>query len=99
MRCERQKKCEVAPFVRLRNFAGIKPDLLPSVYDAAKAKQDKFMPGSHIPILDPIGLRKNRPDYILILPWNIADEVREEMSDLAAAGTKFVTAAPELSIV
>lgn len=80
------------------NFAGIKPDLLPVVYDAAKAKQNKFMPGSHIPILDPKELINNRPDYILILPWNIATEVKKDLSYLAAKGTKFVTAVPKLEI-
>ncbi len=80
------------------NFAGIKPDLLPVVYDAAKAKQNKFMPGSHIPILDPKELINNRPDYILILPWNIATEVKNDLSYLAEKGTKFVTAVPKLEI-
>ena len=80
------------------NFAGIKPDLLPSVYDAAKAKQGKFMPGSHIPIYNPRALRQNRPDYILILPWNITAEIKRDLSDLAEKGTKFVTVVPKLEI-
>ena len=69
------------------------------VYDAAEAKQNKFMPGSHIPILNPKELRQNRPDYILILPWNIATEVKTGLSDLANKGTKFVTAVPKLVVV
>ncbi|MFV0333140.1 MAG: methyltransferase domain-containing protein [Tropicimonas sp.] len=81
------------------NFAGIRPDLLPYVCDAAPSKQGKFMPGSHIPIVAPEALRANRPDYVLILPWNIAAEVREQLADLAAAGTRFVTAIPELRIL
>ncbi|QLF71756.1 methyltransferase domain-containing protein (plasmid) [Peteryoungia desertarenae] len=81
------------------NFAGVKPDLLPVVYDAAKAKQGKFLPGSHIPILSPDALRTMRPDYVLILPWNIADEVIRQNDDLRQAGTRFVTAVPELKIV
>jgi len=80
----------------LLNYAGIKPDLLPFVCDAASAKQGKFMPGSHIPILPPSALDLRRPDYVLILPWNIAAEVRAQLAPLAARGTRFVTAVPEI---
>ncbi|WP_435088584.1 class I SAM-dependent methyltransferase [Candidatus Pelagibacter bacterium nBUS_29] len=59
----------------LLNYAGIKKDLISCVYDAAKAKQGRFMPGSHIPILPPNQLYRSRADYILILPWNIASEI------------------------
>lgn len=82
----------------LMNYAGIRPDLLPFVCDAAPSKQGKLMPGSHIPILPPDALRQTRPDFVVILPWNIAAEVRSQLSDLAAAGTRFVTAVPELTI-
>ncbi len=82
----------------LLNYAGVKPDLLPYVCDAAVAKQGRFMPGSHIPILPPAALAERRPDYLLILPWNIADEVRQQNADLAALGTQFVTAVPMLEI-
>jgi SAM-dependent methyltransferase len=80
----------------LINYAGIKPDLLPFVYDAAVAKQGKFLPGSHIPILSPAVLTKRRPDYLLILPWNIAAEVKQLNARLAELGTRFVTAVPTL---
>lgn len=80
------------------NFAGVKPDLLPFVCDAAQSKQGKLMPGSHIPILPPDALRVRRPDYLLILPWNIALEVRTQMADLAAQGTRFVTVVPEVRV-
>ena len=83
----------------LLNYAGVKPDLLPFVCDAAAAKQGKFMPGSHIPILAPEALDEQRPDYLVILPWNIAAEVRQQNAKLAALGTKFVTAVPGLEIV
>ncbi|MDR6815817.1 SAM-dependent methyltransferase [Neorhizobium sp. 2083] len=83
----------------LLNFAGVKPDLLPYVCDAAAAKQNKFMPGSHIPILHPDEIVARRPDYVMILPWNIATEVRQQLASLAEQGTKFVTAVPELQIV
>ena len=82
----------------LLNFAGVKPDLLNFVCDAAPAKQGKFMPGSHIPILPPETLEMNRPDYLVILPWNIGAEIRVQNMALARAGTKFVTAVPELKI-
>lgn len=82
----------------LLNFAGVKPDLLPFVCDAAPAKQGKFMPGSHIPILPPQALQDHRPDYVVILPWNIAYEVKQQNSNLAEKGTKFVTAVPKLEL-
>lgn len=82
----------------LLNYAGAKPDLLPFVCDAALAKQDKFMPGSHIPILPPLELEKHEPDYVLILPWNIKSEVIEQNSNLKEKGVRFVTAVPKLVI-
>ena len=82
----------------LLNYAGVKPDLLPFVCDAAVAKQGKFMPGSHIPILAPTALLEQRPDYLVILPWNIAAEVKQQNAELTARGTQFVTAVPKLSI-
>lgn len=82
----------------LLNYAGIKPDLLPYVCDAAAAKQGRFMPGSHIPILPPAVLAERRPAFLLILPWNIADEVRQQNAALVDSGTRFVTAVPTLEI-
>lgn len=83
----------------LLNYAGVKPDLLPFVCDAAAAKQGKFMPGSHIPIFPPVLLTERQPDYVLILPWNIAAEVRQENAALVEHGTQFVTAIPTLEFV
>ena len=82
----------------LLNYAGVKPDLLPFVCDAAPSKQGKFLPGSHVPILPPDALREQRPDYVLILPWNIAQEIKQQNTHLTATGTSFVTAVPELRI-
>lgn len=82
----------------LLNYAGVKTDLLPMVADAAKAKQGKYMPGSHIPIVPPDRLKSLHPDFLLILPWNIATEVKSQNQDLAVSGTRFVTAVPSLSI-
>lgn len=80
----------------LMNYAGVRPDLLPYVCDAAPAKQGKYLPGSHIPIRSPETLRTRPPHVVIILPWNIANEVRGQLADLAENGTLFVTAVPEL---
>jgi len=81
----------------LLNYAGVKPDLLPFICDAALSKQDKFMPGSHIPILAPDILQKTSPDYVLILPWNIRTEVKSQLAWLTT--TTFVTAIPNLEMI
>jgi len=83
----------------LMNYAGIRPDLMPFVCDAAKAKIGQYLPASHIPILPPSALEDNRPDYLVILPWNIASEVMNQNAELAKRGTKFVVAVPELKVI
>jgi SAM-dependent methyltransferase len=80
----------------LLNYAGIRKDLLPYVCDAAPSKQGKFLPGSHIPILPPSAMRERRPDLVLILPWNIADEVVAEHGYVRDWGAQFVVAVPTL---
>ena len=82
----------------LLNFAGIHADLIGYVVDKNPAKQGKFMPGSRIPILSPVALREQRPDYLVILPWNLSAEVKQQNSWLAKSGTRFVTAVPRLEI-
>ncbi len=82
----------------LLNFAGVRPDLLSFVCDAATSKQRKFMPGSHIPIHPPDRLAAEALDYIVILPWNIADEVVAQNRAPSAKGTKFVTCVPQLEV-
>ena len=82
----------------LLNYAGVKSDLLPLVCDAAEAKQNKYMPGSHIPILNPEAIEQTEPDYVVILPWNIADEVTNQLR-VDLPDTKFLIAVPELNIV
>lgn len=82
----------------LLNFAGVKPDLLPFVCDAARYKQGQYMPGSHIPIVAPSHLDDHPVDQVLILPWNIADEVMKQLAHLRARGTTFVTAVPRLLV-
>ncbi len=83
----------------LLNYAGVKPDLLPFVCDAAPSKQGKYMPGSHIPIMSPSVLVEHAPDYLLILPWNIASEVMKQNAALLKKGTKFVTGIPNLEVL
>lgn len=80
----------------LLNYAHIKSDLMSFVCDAAPSKQGKYMPGSHIPILPPSVIDEMRPDMIVILPWNIAGEVKTQLAHTKAWGAKFVTAVPEL---
>ena len=75
----------------LLNYAGIQPDLLPAVADQAKSKQGKFMPGSHIPILSPDELFKLHPHKLLVLPWNLIAELRDQLP-----AYDLVTAVPKL---
>tara|TARA_B100000768_G_scaffold181288_1_gene203658 strand:- start:1820 stop:3043 length:1224 start_codon:yes stop_codon:yes gene_type:complete len=83
----------------LINYAGIKPDMINFVCDAADSKIGKYLPGSHIPILEPKVLEFNHIDYLIIFPWNIADEIIEQNQTLSKLGTKFVTMIPELKII
>jgi len=83
----------------LLNYAGIKPDLLPYACDAAPSKQGKFLPGSHIPILSPEALREDKPDIVLILPWNIADEILKQHAYVREWGGIFMSAVPEIKVM
>ena len=83
----------------LINYAGIKHDLIDFVCDAAPSKQNKYMPGSHIPILSPAELAERKPDWVIILPWNIAEEVTHQQQQVLAWGGKFVIAVPELKVL
>jgi SAM-dependent methyltransferase len=83
----------------LLNYAGVKPDLLSFVCDAAPSKQGKYMPGSHIPIFPPIMLRERKPDIVLILPWNITAEVIAQNAYVREWGGKFVTAIPQIRVI
>jgi 2-polyprenyl-3-methyl-5-hydroxy-6-metoxy-1,4-benzoquinol methylase len=73
----------------LLNYAGIRQDLLPYVCDASVAKQGKFLPGSHIPILAPEILWKDKPEIVLILPWNLSGEIQTQLQELKQYGTEF----------
>jgi SAM-dependent methyltransferase len=78
------------------NFAGVRADLLPYVVDRADAKIGKFLPGSRIPILSEDELTATKPDYIIILPWNLRQEVASQLSYTRSWGATLVTAVPEL---
>ncbi|MDH3325830.1 MAG: class I SAM-dependent methyltransferase [Gammaproteobacteria bacterium] len=82
----------------LLNYGGVKPDLIEFVCDAAESKQNKFLPGSHIPILMPSALREKKPDWVIIFPWNLVDEIKNAHSYIGEWGGKFVTAVPKLNI-
>ena len=64
----------------LLNYAGVRPDLLSYVADLNPAKQGKFLPGSRIPIVDEDRIRSDRPDWLVILPWNLKEELVEELA-------------------
>jgi SAM-dependent methyltransferase len=83
----------------LLNYAGVKTDLIEFVADAAHAKQGKFMPGSHIPILHPSEMANRQFNCLLILPWNISPEVIQQNVALKTKGVRFVTAVPELAFL
>ena len=82
----------------LLNYAGIRPDLLPFVADRNPAKQDKFLPGCRIPIVAEEYLKQSRPDYVVILPWNLREEVAGQLNYIRDWGGQFVTAVPVLEI-
>ncbi|MFM9913959.1 MAG: methyltransferase domain-containing protein [Methylophilaceae bacterium] len=82
----------------LLNYAGVKPDLLPYVCDAAESKQGKHLPGSHIPVLSPDVIRERKPDIVLILPWNIQTEVTQQLAFISEWGGKFAVAVPAVSV-
>jgi len=82
----------------LLNYAGVRPDLLPYVVDRNPAKQDKFLPGCRIPVVAEDQLKQTRPDYVVILPWNLRTEVIEQLAYIREWGGQFVTAVPSLKI-
>jgi len=83
----------------LLNFAGVRADLLPFVVDRNPAKQNKYLPGSRIPIVSEEQLLKYRPDYVVILPWNLKSEIMQQLAYIKDWSGFFVTAVPRLSVV
>jgi len=82
----------------LMNYAGVRPDHIAFVADRNPAKQGRYMPGSRIPIVDEEQLRRVRPDDIVLLPWNLRDELTAQLDYVRAWGGRFVTAVPRLEI-
>jgi 2-polyprenyl-3-methyl-5-hydroxy-6-metoxy-1,4-benzoquinol methylase len=82
----------------LLNYAGVRSDLLPWVVDRNPSKQGKYLPGSRIAIVDEARLRRERPDFVVILPWNLRVEVMAQLAYLRDWGGQFVTAVPRLEI-
>jgi SAM-dependent methyltransferase len=83
----------------LLNYCGVGPDLLELTVDRSPHKQGLHLPGTRIPIAGPDRLREERPDYVLILPWNLKDEIVEQMADVRSWGGQFVVAIPEVEVV
>ena len=82
----------------LLNFAGVRPDLLPFVVDKSDSKIGRYLPGSRIPIVPEEGIRRYRPDFIVILPWNIAEEVTGQLAYAREWDARFVMAVPRLDV-
>lgn len=83
----------------LLNYCGVKNDIIEFVIDANPHKQNKFMPASHIPVMSEGHLKENKPDYVLILPWNLKEEIMGQLSYIKDWGGKFVLPIPELEIL
>jgi len=82
----------------LLNYCGIRTDFLDYTVDRSPHKHGKFLPGTHIPIFPPQKIRETRPDYVLILPWNLKDEIMEQVSYIREWGGKFVVPIPETTV-
>jgi len=83
----------------LLNYCGIKKDLINFVADASPYKQGKYLPGSHIPIVNEKKIKKIKPDFVIILPWNIKDEIIKQLNYIKEWGSKFVIPIPEVTII
>jgi hypothetical protein len=82
----------------LLNFCGLTREEISLVADRNPHKQSKLLPGSHIPVVSPEELMRTRPDYVLILPWNLQDEIRAQMAGIRNWGGRFVTPVPLIRI-
>ncbi|MBW2570181.1 MAG: class I SAM-dependent methyltransferase [Deltaproteobacteria bacterium] len=83
----------------LLNYSGIKKDLISFVADVSPHKQDMFMPASHIPVVSEKNIEETRPDFVIILPWNIKNEIMDQLGYIREWDGKFVVAVPDLKIV
>jgi hypothetical protein len=83
----------------LLNYCGVRSDLLAYTVDLSPHKQGKFLPGTRIPILAPKELAATRPDYVLILPWNLREEIVAQRGEVRGWGGRFVVPIPEVEIL
>lgn len=83
----------------LLNYCGIRTDLVDYTVDVSPHKQGRYLPGTHLPIYDPARIRETRPDYVLILPWNLEIEITKQMHFIAEWGGRFVVPIPSLRII
>lgn len=83
----------------LLNYCGVRADFIDYVVDKNPYKQNRYLPGVHIPITGPQKLAETKPDYVLILPWNIKQEVMEQMKEIRTWGGKFVVAIPRATVL
>jgi SAM-dependent methyltransferase len=81
------------------NYCGATADDIVCAFDANPAKQDRYLPGSHIPVFGPEKVREVRPDDVLILPWNLKDEIMGQLGYIAEWGGRFIVASPETRVV
>jgi SAM-dependent methyltransferase len=81
------------------NYCGTTSDDIVEAYDANPAKQERYLPGSHVPIRGPAAVANSRPDYVLILPWNLKDEITRQLAFIADWGGRFVIASPRTEIL
>jgi hypothetical protein len=82
----------------LLHYCGIGRDLIEYTVDRSPHKQGRFLPGSHIPIYHPDRIRETKPDYVVILPWNLKDEIMEQLQYIREWGGRFVVPIPEVTI-
>ncbi|HWQ42733.1 MAG TPA: methyltransferase C-terminal domain-containing protein, partial [Desulfosporosinus sp.] len=82
----------------LLNYCGIRTDFIEYTVDRSPHKQGKFLPGTHIPIFDPKIILESQPDYILILPWNLKEEIMEQLEYIREWGGKFIVAVPFVEV-
>jgi SAM-dependent methyltransferase len=82
----------------LLNFCGVTPADISQVADRNPHKQSKFLPGTHIPVVSPQALLQSKPDYVLILPWNLQEEIRQQLREIKDWGGRFVTPVPVVRV-
>lgn len=83
----------------LLNYCGIRTDILDYTVDRNPHKQGKYLPGTHIPIFSPEKIQETKPDYVLILPWNLKDEIMDQISYIRDWGGKFIIAIPAFEVM